>query len=279
MRKRLTRLSSKLASLDWDRVLLILVLALVLVGILALIVVPGWQVAGITANRAKGFELENKARKTIIQIVGGLFALIALILTWRRVKVTEQGHITDRYTKAIEQLGKLDVDKPNIELRLGGIYALERIARDSPRDHWPIMEVLTAYVRSNAPLQTEPADQTKPGVDIQAILTVLARRRRDGRREEDEQRLDLRRTDLRGAYLTDAHLEGAIFEGADLQRASLVGAHLEGAFLAGARLDGARLYAAGFEDARGLIPEQIKSADGWEAAYYSPEFERALALP
>jgi hypothetical protein len=279
MKKRLTRLSSKLASLDWDRVLLILVLALVLVGILALVVVPAWQVAGITSNRAKGFELENEARRTIVQIVGGLFALIALILAWRRVKVTEQGHITDRYTKAIEQLGKLDVDKPNIELRLGGIYALERIARDSPRDHWPIMEVLTAYVRSNAPLQTEPADQTKPGVDIQAILTVLARRRRNGRREEDEQRLDLRRTDLRGAYLTDAHLEGAIFEGADLQRASLVGAHLEGAFLAGARLDGARLYAASFEDAHGLIPEQIKSADGWEAAYYSPEFERALALP
>lgn len=76
----------------------------------------------------------------------------------------EQGHITDRYTKAIEQLGKLDGDKPNIEIRLGAIYALERIARDSPRDHWTIMEVLTAYVRQNAPAAPigEPPEKPLP---------------------------------------------------------------------------------------------------------------------
>lgn len=33
---------------------------------------------------------------------------------------------------------------------LSGIYALERIAQDSKKDHWPIMEILTAYVRENA---------------------------------------------------------------------------------------------------------------------------------
>src|SRR3982751_6161439 len=37
---------------------------------------------------------------------------------------------------------------PNLEVRLGAIYALERIPRDSERDHWPIMEVLCAYVRN-----------------------------------------------------------------------------------------------------------------------------------
>ena len=34
--------------------------------------------------------------------------------------------MTDRYTKAIEQLGS---DK--LDVRIGGIYALERVARDS----------------------------------------------------------------------------------------------------------------------------------------------------
>jgi hypothetical protein len=37
-----------------------------------------------------------------------------------------------------------------MEVRLGGIYALERIARDSARDHWPIMEILTAYLQTHA---------------------------------------------------------------------------------------------------------------------------------
>ena len=79
----------------------------------------------------------------------------------------EQGHITDRYTKAIEQLGKLDGDKPNIEIRLGAIYALERIARDSPRDHWTIMEVLTAYVRQNSPAAPE-GNPEKPLPEIRS---------------------------------------------------------------------------------------------------------------
>ena len=73
----------------------------------------------------------------------------------------EQGHITDRFTKAIEQLGKLDGERPNIEVRLGAIYALERIAIDSPRDQWTIMEILTAYVRQNAPPPTRTALTSK----------------------------------------------------------------------------------------------------------------------
>ena len=32
-----------------------------------------------------------------------------------------------------------------------GIYALERIAKESREDYWPVMEILTAYVREHAP--------------------------------------------------------------------------------------------------------------------------------
>jgi hypothetical protein len=56
------------------------------------------------------------------------------------------GQITERFTKAIEQLGEEDEDgEPRLEIRLGGIYALERIARDSVQDYGQIMEILTAY--------------------------------------------------------------------------------------------------------------------------------------
>ncbi|MDN2579919.1 pentapeptide repeat-containing protein [Aquibium sp. ELW1220] len=40
---------------------------------------------------------------------------------------------------------------PNLEVRIGSIYALERIAQDSLRDHIQIMEILCAYIRENAP--------------------------------------------------------------------------------------------------------------------------------
>jgi hypothetical protein len=54
--------------------------------------------------------------------------------------------ITESFAKAVEQLGS---DK--LATRLGGIYTLERLSRESEREYWPIMETLTAYVRENAP--------------------------------------------------------------------------------------------------------------------------------
>ena len=64
----------------------------------------------------------------------GLAAVIALIFTYTAVRATgaqvqlsEQGQITDRYNAAITNLGSSSVD-----VRLGGIYALQRIMQDSP---------------------------------------------------------------------------------------------------------------------------------------------------
>ena len=71
----------------------------------------------------------------------------------RRTLSDEQGQVTDRYTKAIEQLGS---DK--LDVRIGGIYALERIARDSARDHPTVMEVLTAFIREHSHEQWPPPD-------------------------------------------------------------------------------------------------------------------------
>ncbi|RVV98780.1 pentapeptide repeat-containing protein [Mesobaculum littorinae] len=40
---------------------------------------------------------------------------------------------------------------PNLVVRVGAIYALERISQDSERDHIQVMEILCAYIRQNAP--------------------------------------------------------------------------------------------------------------------------------
>jgi hypothetical protein len=108
----------------------------------------------------------------LVQALGAVVLAIGAVATWRNLRVAQenarvaqetlrvtqnrldidrQAQITNRFTQAIGQLGaELKDGKPNLEVRLGGIYALERIAYDSPRDHWTIMEILTAYVRQNA---------------------------------------------------------------------------------------------------------------------------------
>lgn len=111
-------------------------------------------------------KLQNDARTALLQGLGGLLVLtgaaIGASVTLRQVRATreqiteaatasakqfalsEQGQFTDRYTKAIDQLDA----KKALAVRLGGLYALERIAHDSPRDRATIAEVLCAYART-----------------------------------------------------------------------------------------------------------------------------------
>ena len=63
---------------------------------------------------------------------------------------------------------------------------LERSAQESGKDHWPIMEVLTTYVRAHAPIKTKKTEIiSAPRAEIQAILTVIGRRGRTFKKGED----------------------------------------------------------------------------------------------
>jgi len=265
--------------------------------ILTFILLPKWQAARPDLKGQARFEAENEARKTLAEIIGGLAVLAGFIFTWENLRATQEnlritqetttksqeltreGQVTERFTKAIDQLGAVnDKGEKQLEIRLGGIYALERIARDSERDHWPVMEILTAYVREHAPGPPKPPKGTpsqqgnpsskgdestvqgqppKPATDIQAVLTVLGRR--DRTYEKAEQRLDLGGTDLRGAHLEGAQLQRAFLRGAQLQGAHLEGAQLQGATLEGAQLQGATLGDAQLQRAT-LLSAQLQGA-------------------
>ncbi len=98
----------------------------------------------------------NDTRRTWAQVFGIFGGIALLYLTWRRIEISQEGQITERFTRAIDQLGGVNKKgKKVLEIRLGGIYALERIARDSKKDHWTIMEILTTYVRENSPITEE----------------------------------------------------------------------------------------------------------------------------
>ncbi len=148
----------------------------------------------------------------------GYSAAGALLFTARSFTLSREGQVTDRYTKAIEQLGS---DK--LDVRIGGIYAIERIARDSAKDHPTVMEVLTAFIREHSrepwppPDTGNPEQQQSTRPDVQAAITVIGRR--DAKR-------DIQLIDLIRATLTEADLAGAVFtradpRGADLSRADL----------------------------------------------------------
>jgi hypothetical protein len=201
--------------------------------------------------RDSRLKLQNDVRTTLLQGLGGLAVLVGAFYTYRQVQtgrrqleVAQQGQVTERFTRAIDQLGN-----ENLDVRLGGIYALERIARDSPDDQATIGEILTAYIRSHAPwpptlpgqyVATAPIDDVPElrvrAPDVQASLTVLGRGGFAGRPPGFEGHVDLHEVDLRRAHLTYANLEAATFYGANLAGAVLSGVNLTMAFLLDANL-------------------------------------------
>ena len=194
----------------------------------------------------------------------------------RSAEATEQGQITERFTRAIDQLGATkgkDGAERNIEVRLGGIYALEQIAKDQPREfHWQVMEVLTAYVRQNtshAPVPSpenakgeaqtaaeEKETPVKPSEEIRAALTVIGRRNIENDapavepgEDHDKIRLNLVGARLAGVDLRRAHLEGAIFSDAQIQDGNFAGSFLQWADFMDARLERAKFIGASLDGA------------------------------
>ncbi len=260
--------------------------------------VPQWQAAAWRGDRyvdpKEAFEVENGARGTIGQLVSGLAILAGLYFGWQQLgqttqnlQVSEQGQITDRFSKAIEQLGS-----DELTVRLGGVYALERIARDSPRDYAATMEVLSAFARRagaadaaspvalNAPVVPRPLPQ-----DLEAVMQVIGRRTPAQVAQEQADgiaclRLEGVRLDgigLAGANLTGLCLDGASLAGASLDGANLSGSNLVGVDLRGASLGGANLGSAQLTGAN-LTAANLSSADLHAATLVNAVLDEATLL-
>ncbi len=235
--------------------------------------VPHWQVSQFNiTNPTEVAKLENSYRATLAQILGGFAIGFGLYYTWRRItiaekelkvtqrtlgvaqknlkatqriaednrKVAQESQITERFTRAVNQLGAIDrAGNLAIEIRLGGIYALERIANESEKDYWPIMEILTAYVRKNSSVDSQlkekhiaikaisvdiQADENinnkhlkvqKMPLDIQTILTII------GKRQSFFWHGEIKTLNLSGANLSGANLSDANLFNANLSRTNL----------------------------------------------------------
>ena len=202
--------------------------------------------------------------------IGAVFGFYTSIL---RTETAGQGLITDRINKAVEGLGRSNLkDEPVIEIRIGGLYALERIAQDSIRDHIQIMEILCAYIRYNSPLKNRKIEKSndikvktiqendetdKLREDIQAALTIIGRRdkwpegkKRIRKEKAEEYSLNLSRCDLRYAQLGQASLNNASFYNSNMSGARFYKANLSNAQFYEANLNNAGFYEANLSNAQ-----------------------------
>src|SRR5258708_3220056 len=115
--------------------------------------------------------------------------------TLRALELTEQGQVTDRYTKAVGQLGD------------------ERIGHDSPEDRTTIIYVLGAFIRERSRV---PERDEQPPEDVMAGIRVVGRLL-----PLSEVKLNLRGADLRNTDMSDLPEYQVLLEGANLEGAKL----------------------------------------------------------
>ncbi|WP_436977308.1 pentapeptide repeat-containing protein [Streptomyces sp. enrichment culture] len=126
--------------------------------------------------------------------------------------------------------GRRQPGEDNLEVRLGGTYALERIMDDSPRDQPTIINLRATFVRTHAAEPPEPGtdtDETFTEVPADVVAAVKSPLSWTPRAMTPlgfstcREPTDLTGIDLTDAALRDANLTGAYLEDADLADAQV----------------------------------------------------------
>ncbi|WP_312624424.1 pentapeptide repeat-containing protein [Pseudofrankia sp. BMG5.37] len=253
-------------------------LALAVIAVVSIFVLPRWMYgSGAEDARATLQGGLLTAAAALLAVAGGLIALDETRQANAEVRQSNANtHVRELYTSAIELLGHDRVD-----VRLGGLYALERVANDSPDDQRTVVEVLSAFVREHSPQRI--LSQILPlqlATDIQTALTILGRlpslpgvSRADlpqrhlngaGLFRANLAGANLLAVNLMNAVMTDANMTGTLMAGVDLTGSYLDGCNLSGADLTGAILQHADISRANLREVVGLTQVQVDSARGDE---------------
>ncbi|MGN5634749.1 pentapeptide repeat-containing protein [Streptomyces sp. AC154] len=260
-------------------------------------VVVDHDLAGASVAAPDRLKAVNDVRTTLLQVVGGLIVLFGAFATWRQLRVsqdglraTQEGYVTDRFSRAVDQLGS---DK--LDVRIGGLHALWRIAEQSTRNREAIISIQAAYLRTHlpwpptgpeSPAADVPINDIAPletrAADAQVALTALGVLCQH--REQSWVNLsitDLRRADCDGLWFPEVNFDRACLEAAGLYRAnltqaSLVSVNLRHADLTTAILRRARCILADLRGAK-LVETDLREADFTETDLRETNLRKAVA--
>ena len=254
-------------------------------GLIAALLASGlsWWLWDWLRNTQNGFETPSTTIRNLGLFVAAPIALWLAI--WRarvadhqsktaqtQVVTSQGGLLNERYQKGAEMLGN-----EALSVRLGGIYALVRLACEHPEEyHMQIIRLLCAFVRRPPPENNEVAyvnENWRPQKlrsDLQEIMREIGQRsdaqiKIDELQQEDYSRLDLRYAELPGVFLVGANLSGvnlfgANLVGAVLNDAELIAGDLSDADLTGTDLSDSNLTGANLRGCKGLTQEQLDEA-------------------
>ncbi len=187
-------------------------------------------------------------------------------------RINERGRITESIGQAITQIGAFNGEKPNIEVRLGGLYSLQRIMYDSQRDALSIVKILYAYVRENLKRDKDTRDKLKEynkqnfsrpeekpfplPEDIVSALNIISQFNKDRKNKfginAPEVQSDFTYADFTNYSIRDVDFSYISFSHADFSGSNLVSVIFSNAVLFSVNFSDTQLSVVNFSDTRFL---------------------------
>ena len=237
-----------------------IILSMVVLAVEVILVVVLWE--WLAGNESGSATIRN-----IGLVIAGSMAIPLAV--WRAVvadkqassaqhqtTIAQQGLLNERYQKATEMLG-CEV----LSVRLGGIYALQRLAEEWPKQYQvQIMRLFCAFVRlptKDPSFKSEQEENQKGRIpeirqDVEVVLEAICSRleSRIVLERDANFRLDFRSADLHGTQLLNANLSNAMFHHSNLSGANFANADLTDSFLHFTDLSRAQFHNVNFTRTR-----------------------------
>ena len=219
--------------------LLVILVFAVGAGVWSLIYFWDWLRAEEISGDVVARESGSTTVRNIGFVVAGMFALPFAfwrsLVAQRQADTTQQSLLNERYQQGAEMLGS-----KVFSARLGGIYALSRLATECPEQYQvQVLQLLCSFARNppedkDVEISWVPDELEFRGLrtDVQEVMTAISDCHKSRLTFEGGANFEL---DLKGAELSGLQLENADLSGADLAGSDLCNAQLHGADLSGVK--------------------------------------------
>ena len=227
-------------------------------------VFAGWR-AWVAERQANAARRQAEIAQHQVEIVQGQVeaSRAHIDIAQAEAETARQSLQNDRYQRATEMLGS-----EVLTVRIAGIYALDRLAKEFPElYHLQVIRLFCTFVQVSTSTSSselsftshdeEPEETPRLRTDLQEVMRAI------GLRGSQGSSLELAEKEFK-LYLRDVNISGVEIRGANLSGAWLTKANLSQAVLPYADLSGARLRVANLSGTK-LRYSDLSESDFWGA--------------
>lgn len=206
--------------------------------IVVIVFLPKYQVSLLTlSDPLEVKNLENELRRTIIQLIGGIFLVLGAYLSWNTYAQTKERDFAQQLNKIISLMGN---NKDYV--KIGAIYSLKQITENHEDNYDIVLNILTSYLRDYGKWQdTEYSSNVELRQSLLSVINSI-------RVYNTQRQIDLSHLDLKDLSLQSMNLKNIKFIESYFNSSDLKNSNFDNSILSGSSFNNANLESTSFKN-------------------------------